>query len=43
MRDNYTSEKLEAARILDMVRAGIEVPDSVITWALLTLGDYDGL
>lgn len=43
MRDNYTHDKQEAARILDMVRANIEVPDSVVTWALLTLGDYDGL
>ena len=43
MRTNYNYEELEAARILDLARAGGEVPDSVITWALWTLGDLVGL
>lgn len=43
MRTHYNHEELEAARILDLARAGGEVPDSVITWALWTLGDLVGL
>lgn len=43
MRTNYNYEELEAARILDLARAGGDVPDSVITWALWTLGDLVGL
>lgn len=39
MRSNYNHEELEAARILDLARAGGEVPGSVITWALWVLGD----
>ena len=43
MRTHYNYEELEAARILDLARAGGEVPNSVITWALWTLGDLVGL
>ena len=43
MRTHYNYEELEAARILDLARAGGEVPGSVITWALWTLGDLVGL
>lgn len=32
-------EKKEAHRILDLARIGFEVPDTAITWALVTLGD----
>ena len=39
MRTHYNYEELEAARILDLARAGGEVPDSVITWALWVAGD----
>lgn len=42
MRNLYNAEELEAARILDFVRAGGEVPESAITWALWTLGDLVG-
>jgi len=43
MRGAYNYEELEAARILDLVRAGGEVPDTAITWALWTLGDLVGV
>lgn len=42
MRDKYNHEELEAARILDLVRVGGEVPVSVVTWALWVLGDLVG-
>lgn len=38
---NY--EELEASRILDLARAGWEVPHSTIVWALIVLGDFVGL
>lgn len=43
MRENYNHEELEAARILDAVRAGIYVPDASITWALWVMGDLVGI
>ena len=43
MRDHYNHEELEAARILDYARAGGDVPEGLITWALWTLGDGVGL
>jgi hypothetical protein len=43
MRGQYNSEELEAARILDLARAGGEVPESVVTWALWVLGDLVGV
>ena len=39
MRDNYNHEELEAARILDAVKAGLDVPDTAVTWAMWVLGD----
>lgn len=35
-------EELEAMRILDAARAGMDVPESTITWALWTTGDLVG-
>lgn len=42
MRTHYNDEEREAARILDLARAGGDVPESTITWALWTLGDLVG-
>jgi len=42
MRNNYTQEEQEAAHILDLARAGGDVPESTITWALWVLGDLVG-
>ncbi len=42
MRNNYTQEEQEAASILDLARAGGDVPESTITWALWVLGDLVG-
>ena len=36
-------EELEASRILDLARAGWDVPATSITWALWVLGDLVGL
>ena len=38
---NY--EELEASHILDLARAGDDVPESAVTWALRVLGDAIGL
>ena len=43
LRDKCNYEELEAHRILDMVRAGMDVPQSTVTWALFVLGDSVGL
>lgn len=42
-RAHMNHEELEASHILDLVRAGGDVPESVITWALWTLGDLVGV
>ena len=39
MRQHMNHEELEASRILDLARAGGDVPVSTITWALWVLGD----
>lgn len=39
MRNSYNEEEREAARILDLAKAGGDVPSSAITWALWVLGD----
>ncbi|MDE2104029.1 MAG: hypothetical protein KGL39_42725 [Patescibacteria group bacterium] len=39
MRSHYNAEELEAARLLDLVRAGVNVPQEAITRALWILGD----
>jgi hypothetical protein len=43
MRNQYNYEELEAARVLDLARAGGFVPDAMVTWALWTLGDLVGV
>lgn len=42
MRTHMNHEELEASRLLDLARAGGDVPDSTINWALWTLGDLVG-
>ena len=39
MRTQMNHEELEASRILDLARAGGEVPETAITWALWVLGE----
>lgn len=43
MRERCNHEELEAHALLDLVRAGGEVPLSAICWALFVLGDGVGL
>lgn len=43
MRDLCNFEELEAHRILDMVRAGLDAPETTVTWALWVLGDAVGM
>lgn len=43
MRDHMNHEELEASRILDLMRAGGDVPESTVTWALWVLGDLVGV
>jgi hypothetical protein len=43
MRQHHNDEEREASRILDLVKAGGDAPESVITWALMVLGDAIGL
>lgn len=42
MRNCCNDEEREAHRILDAVKSGVDVPDSVITWALWVCGDLVG-
>lgn len=42
MRKELNHEELEAHRILDAVKAGIDVPESAINWALWVCGDLVG-
>lgn len=39
LRDHYTDEQRQAAQILDMVRANLQVPAPDIRWALIVLGE----
>ncbi|WP_395005820.1 hypothetical protein [Undibacterium sp.] len=39
LRDNITPEKRRAHAILDRVRAGCNVPENLIAWALAALGE----
>lgn len=39
MRDHYTPEQRRAASILDAVRAGADIENDEIVWALITLGE----
>jgi len=43
MREHMNFEELQASSILDYVRAGGDVPQSVVAWALWTLGDLVGV
>lgn len=43
MRDKYNAEELEAAKILDLVKLGEDVPIRTIKWALWVLGDLVGV
>ena len=43
MREQYTQEQREAAHILDLVRAGGEVHESQVVWALWVLGDLEAV
>lgn len=42
MRNQMNYEELEAMRILDAVKAGIDIPESTILWALWVTGDLVG-
>ena len=42
MRNNYDHEEIEAARVLDLVRLGVDVPVDQIMRALWVLGDGVG-
>jgi hypothetical protein len=42
-RLHLNEEEREAMRILDMVRAGMDVPATTVTWALFVTGDSVGL
>lgn len=39
MRDHMNDEELEAMRVLDAAKAGLDVPEDVISWALWVSGD----
>lgn len=43
MRDQCNVVQREAHRVLDMVRGGLDVPLEQINWALLVLGDWEGM
>lgn len=43
MRNVMNEEEREASHILDLARAGGDVPESTITWALWVLGDLEAL
>lgn len=43
MRNHYNDEEREAARVLDLVRIGGDVPEAAINRALWVLGDLVGL
>lgn len=43
MRNHMNYEEREAAHILDFARAGGEVPESTVLWALWVLGDLEVL
>lgn len=43
LRDHCNHEELEAHRILDLAKAGLEVPVTTVVWALFVLGDGVGL
>lgn len=42
-RAHLTEIKRQAMEVLDMVRAGLDVPESRIRWALFVTGDAVGM
>lgn len=42
-RDHMNDEEREAMRILDLLKAGEDIPPSVVLWALIVTGDAIGL
>ncbi len=42
-RQHMNHEEREAMRILDLARAGFDVPESAVAWALFVTGDSVGL
>lgn len=42
-RTHLNYEEREAMRVLDMVRAGFDVADDMVRWALFVTGDSVGL
>ena len=42
-RAHMNHEEREAMRILDMARAGMEVADEMVIWALFVSGDLVGV
>jgi hypothetical protein len=42
-RAHLNHEEREAMRVLDMVRAGLDVSDEMVRWALFVTGDSVGL
>lgn len=42
-RDHMNDEEREAMRILDLLKAGDDIPPSVVQWALRVTGDAIGL
>lgn len=42
-RIHMTDEEREAMRILDLLKAGEEVSDELVSWCLRTTGDSIGL
>lgn len=43
MRYHMNYEEAEASRILDLVRAGFDVPADLVNWCLWVLGDLVGV
>lgn len=43
MRESCNHEELEAHRVLDLVKAGADVPAESVEWALFVLGDGVGI
>jgi len=43
MRNHMNHEEREASRILDLLRAGGDVPDTTVAWCLFVLGDLESL
>lgn len=42
-RDKMTDEEREAMRILDLLKAGEDIPAQIVSWCLRVTGDAIGL